>query len=218
MAGSRISLQPGNSDGGAGTAGAAGNILLAPSGGGRVGGGTNNPQYRLHLEGGAGTAVYGNTTGFAGAGVSAHSTTGDGVDGHSTKGSGVYGSRDSGYGIFSFSLTGYASYFDGKTRVQGNLLVDSCTGCTTAPSDSALKANFSAVDPRSILDKLAAISIKEWNYKLDSPSATPSIVLGAPAAIPVDTSRAGSAEVSVSWLRSLTSEAMPMLKTVDVSQ
>jgi hypothetical protein len=48
--------------------------------------------------------------------------------------------------------------------------IGGCQGCTTAVSDRSLKANIAAVNPRSVLDRLAALPIREWNYKSDEPS------------------------------------------------
>jgi hypothetical protein len=60
---------------------------------------------------------------------------------------------------------GYAGYFSGKVLVLGTLIVtDGCTGCSP-PSDRNLKANFSEINPRFILNRLASIPIQSWNYK-----------------------------------------------------
>ena len=53
----------------------------------------------------------------------------------------------------------------GQVVIDDNLKVPSCTGCTNAPSDHNLKANFALVDGRTILSKLAGIAIQSWNYK-----------------------------------------------------
>ena len=47
----------------------------------------------------------------------------------------------------------------------GNLYT---AGAVTPSSDRHMKANFSAVDPRLILDRLAAVPIRTWNYKSES--------------------------------------------------
>ena len=62
--------------------------------------------------------------------------------------------------------TVFTVFSNGKTEVGGTLQVDggSCTGCSP-PSDRALKANISSVNPRLILNKLAALPIQTWNYK-----------------------------------------------------
>lgn len=44
------------------------------------------------------------------------------------------------------------------------LFAGSCQGCNP-PSDRNLKANFAAVDPRLVLDRLASVPILTWNYK-----------------------------------------------------
>jgi hypothetical protein len=156
---------------------------------GNVGIGTTNPINRLHVEALDiyGTAVHGNSSGGNGvygkggsSGVYGYSSSGNGVYGDSSSGNGVYGysssgyavrgSSSSGYGVFGYSSSGYAGYFSGKAKVAGNLEVSSCTGCTTAPSDRALKANISSIDPRAVLDRLAALPISQWNYKSDETS------------------------------------------------
>jgi hypothetical protein len=58
---------------------------------------------------------------------------------------------------------------DGGGGGGGNLVVTgSYTGCTTAPSDRHLKTNFSLVDTRSILDRVAQLPIQRWSYKQDA--------------------------------------------------
>jgi hypothetical protein len=65
----------------------------------------------------------------------------------------------------------FTVFNDGNAKVQGTLEVvgGSCTGCSP-PSDRNLKANISMVNPRAILQKLAAIPIQAWNYKSEGPS------------------------------------------------
>lgn len=82
------------------------------------------------------------------AGVQAETSSGYGVIG--TGPSGVYGRNTSG--------TGYAGYFDGRVHVQGAF---------TFSSDRALKSNFSAVNPRHILDRLSTLPIRTWSYKAE---------------------------------------------------
>jgi hypothetical protein len=91
------------------------------------------------------------------------------VYGRSESGTGVVGSSTSGHGVYGSSTSSYAGYFTGKAIVTGNLEVGSCTGCTIS-SDRGLKALVSSVDPRTVLDRLAALPIKSWSYKTDSPS------------------------------------------------
>jgi hypothetical protein len=51
--------------------------------------------------------------------------------------------------------------------VTGNLVVK---GTVTQNSDRSMKANIIAVDPRTILDQLAAIPMMKWTYKAEAPS------------------------------------------------
>jgi hypothetical protein len=48
----------------------------------------------------------------------------------------------------------------GNLSVSGNV-----TANAVLPSDRAVKENFQAMDPRGLLDKVAALPISEWNYK-----------------------------------------------------
>ena len=130
---------------------------------------------------GGGPGVFGYSPGSTGIGVQGSSTnsgtgvkgtttsTGIGVYGESTSGEGVYGYSSSGYGVFGISSSGYAGYFYGNARVVGNLQVGSCTGCTMT-SDQNLKANFSTINPRQVLDRLAVLPLAAWNYKSDDSS------------------------------------------------
>jgi hypothetical protein len=154
---------------------------------GRVGIGTASPTGKLEVVGNDIIAVQGTSTssfgvrgsstsssgvaGYSSSGTAilATSSTGTGVLGKSTSSFGVDGRSESGTGVQGSSSTGYAGDFYGKVKVTGPLTVSSCTGCTIS-SDQNLKANFFAVNPRSILDKLVGIPLSEWNYKSDSPS------------------------------------------------
>ena len=112
-----------------------------------VGIGTTNPQHKLHVEGGAGTGVYGQSSGNdAVVGVSSSSAHAGVVGGHTGGGNGIYGE----------SASGYAGYFAGKVHVAGTF---------THGSDRAAKVNLASVNPRAILDRLAALPIQSWNYK-----------------------------------------------------
>ena len=127
---------------------------------GIVGIGTITPSWgKLHVESNStGAAVYGKSQRAAG------------VYGQSTSNTGVVGISNSGDGVFGSSGYGYAGHFYGRVKVTSNLEVNNCTGCTTTPSDQNLKANFSTINSRIILDRLSAIPIKAWNYKNDEPS------------------------------------------------
>jgi hypothetical protein len=149
--------------------GAGGTQIFTVLNDGRVGVGTSAPKYKLHVEG-SGPQVGARSiggTGVAGVGVSSSNVT---YSRSVLLPTGVLGYSDTGYGVLGRTDTGYAGYFEGKAKVTNTLEVLNCTGCTVAPSDRALKANLSSIDPRSVLDKLAALPIRTWNYKSDSPS------------------------------------------------
>ena len=107
-----------------------------------------------------GIGVEASSTG--GIGVNAYSTKNDGVVGVSFDNAhaGVVGSHPgSGNGVYGESHSGFAGYFAG---------VVVATGGVSNGSDRNLKANFSTVNPRSILDRLSAIPIQTWSYKSES--------------------------------------------------
>jgi hypothetical protein len=140
--------------------------------------GTTDPSSgKLHVEGGTDTGVYGNSSSGDGvygrssskSGVYGASTDGAGVFGNSSGGDGVHGQSSSGVGVYGASTSNFAGKFDGNVQVNGTLVVGACTGCGIS-SDQNLKANFSSINPRSVLDRLASIPIKSWNYKADEPS------------------------------------------------
>ena len=136
-------------------------------------------QYSVGVYGkGDNTGVYGEGTssGVSGSGstrgVHGSTASGDGVYGTSSTGNGVYGQsfqndpNSAAAGVYGYNPnSGWAGYFEGKLKVTGG-----CAGCTAAVSDRALKANFSAINPRSLLDRLASLPIREWSYKSDEPS------------------------------------------------
>ncbi|HWT00963.1 MAG TPA: tail fiber domain-containing protein [Pyrinomonadaceae bacterium] len=129
-----------------------------------------NPSYYGVSGEGSTAGVLGNSN--SGAGVHGNSKTGNGLSGESRTGSGVYGISFSTSGASSAAgikgennSGGWAGYFKGPVAIIGG-----CQGCTAAVSDRALKANISTVNPRTILDRLAALSIKSWSYKSDAPS------------------------------------------------
>lgn len=114
--------------------------------------------------------VYGEGTGPTSNGVFGKGA--NGVYGFSIapNGAGVY-ALGSKYGVFAQSSDpdGFAAYLSGKVRtgdlsVNGSITANSCTGCSP-PSDRDLKSNFSAVNPRFILDRLASVPVQMWRYK-----------------------------------------------------
>jgi hypothetical protein len=117
----------------------------------------------------SGTGVYAQSG--SGPGVSGHSGSNDGVAGTTTSGRAVSGITGGGTAIYGMSSTGEAGHFDGTVVINGPLSVSGgCTGCDPSPSDRNLKANFAAVSPRFILDRLASIPIQTWNYKFQPQS------------------------------------------------
>ncbi len=61
------------------------------------------------------------------------------------------------------------NYRLGTVNVLGLLTVTGgCIGCNAVVSDRNLKSNFSTVSPRFILNRLAKIPIRTWNYNFES--------------------------------------------------
>ena len=60
-----------------------------------------------------------------------------------------------------------ADILNAQTMNAQKLKVQSCVGCNP-PSDRNLKSNFSAVNPRFILNRLASVPIQTWNYNFES--------------------------------------------------
>ena len=72
--------------------------------------------------------------------------------------------------VFANSILTNGPASMGNTSINGTLSVShGCNGCDS-PSDRNLKANLSAVNPRTILDRLTKIPIQTWNYKSDPES------------------------------------------------
>jgi hypothetical protein len=160
--GGSITLQPG-SEGVGGVGGRDGNVLLAPLAG-NVGIGVVLPESKLTVLGSSAESILrvdNNSSSTFGKAVFALSKGGTGVHGHSETGIGVAGVSNSHYAIFgrTDTETGYAGYFIGRVRI-----TNGCMGCDP-PSSRHLKANFSTVNPRLILERLATIPIQTWNYK-----------------------------------------------------
>lgn len=155
-----------------------GHVLISPTAG-FVGIGTTNPFVKLHVVGATTAAsknpVIGGDNTSSGIGVIGHSKSGDGVlgesdtggngvKGRSQSGPGVYGKSTSGIGVWGQSDSGKAGHFDGPVTITGLLSANNCNGCNP-PSDRGLKADFSSVNPRFILDRLARLPIQTWSYK-----------------------------------------------------
>jgi len=132
-----------------------------------------------------GTGVYG----YAEDGIGLNGYGGDGGTGvHGASGYigvsgvgsiGVYAetSNPSGVALRARNPGRLAGIFEGTVQIQGELNaqninaqklnVQSCVGCNP-PSDRNLKSNFSAVNPRFILNRLASVPIQTWNYNFES--------------------------------------------------
>src|SRR5438876_2230919 len=123
-----------------------------------------------------------------GTGLYGYAENGIGVDGYGGEGGkGVYGagrygiqgngtSNDS-VGVFGTNSSGgLAGKFDGPVFVLGALRAErglavngGCIGCSP-PSDRNLKTNFSKINPRLILSRLASVPVQTWTYKSDANS------------------------------------------------
>jgi hypothetical protein len=143
---------------------------------GNVGIGTTNPQSRLNVidnDNVGGSAVVGESnsgTGIYGKGPIAVDGEGQGQGGTGVYGSSVSSDPEVGAAIIGENTAGgWAGVFHGPVKISGALSVSSCTGCTMQ-SDQNLKTNFSSINPRFILDRLADIPLTAWNYKTDNSS------------------------------------------------
>ena len=116
-------------------------------------------------------------TSATGTGVKGVSSSGNGVQGNSSisGASGVYGENfaNGGYGVAGRSGgtgtavygdnpngSGWAGYFNGNVRVVGTI---------NPPSDRNLKRDFTSIDSRAVLDKVASLPLHTWSYT-NSPS------------------------------------------------
>jgi len=148
-----------NGTGVSGISGGAGTGVLGQSVGGRGVVGVSNS-----------IGVYGESTGDNGSGVAATGKS-FGVSAKSEN-TAVYGLSTStnpkleSAGIAGINTSGgNAAYFLGPVRVVGALNVTGgCTGCSP-PSDRNLKSNFSIINSRLILARLASVPVQSWNYK-----------------------------------------------------
>ncbi|HKQ50824.1 MAG TPA: tail fiber domain-containing protein, partial [Pyrinomonadaceae bacterium] len=154
-------------------------VLISPTAAGFVGIGTTSPSVKLHVIGATTAAsknpVIGGDNTSSGIGTIGHSKSGDGVlgesdgggngvKGKSATGPGVLGKSTTGIGVWGQSDSGKAGQFDGPVTIGGLLTANGCNGCGP-PSDRSLKANFSSINPRFVLNRLAQIPIQTWNYK-----------------------------------------------------
>jgi len=167
------------------------NYDMVISDSGNIGIGTITPtSAKLHADGGgAYGGVHATTGGSNVPGVYGGSSglDGTGVIGEANNGSlayGVWGKSTNGHGVHASSQGGYAVYTDGRVHVGGPLEVTE--HLTVAFSgffdghvfakgfenncDRNVKANFSAVEPRTILHKLAALPVQTWNFRNEDES------------------------------------------------
>ena len=172
--------------GNSGVAGESGIIRIGTAGmhtatfvAGNVGlGGVTSPQQTLSLNGGMNVDQSSLNTG----------TTANALLFGSSSGEGVGSVRTNGHGD-SFGLNFYTDFNKRMTILQnGNvgigttnatqlLVVGSggayCNGTTWVNgSDRNSKQGFSAVSPREVLDKVSALPITEWQYKVDAEGTT----------------------------------------------
>ena len=156
--------------GGANGAGVSGN-----SGGQGTGvSGTSNTGMGVSGYSSSGRGVYGTSGGFGVFGIGTRSGS-VGVWGESP-GFAVMGtstSRGDEAGIYGVNISGgLAGRFKGPVLVDGALTVKGPVYATDfkslIPSDRNLKANFSTVNPRLILNRLVSIPIQTWTYKDES--------------------------------------------------
>ena len=156
-----------------GMGGANGTGVSGNSGGQGTGvSGTSNTGMGVSGYSSSGRGVYGTSGGFGVFGIGTRSSS-VGVWGESP-GFAVMGtstSRGDEAGIYGVNISGgLAGRFKGPVLVDGNLTVKGPVSATDfkQPSDRNLKANFSTVNPRLILDRLVSIPIQTWTYKDES--------------------------------------------------
>ena len=61
-----------------------------------------------------------------------------------------------------------------RLAVQARLCCPNATSWTTV-SDRNAKKNFRPIDPVTVLDKLAAVPVEQWNYKWEKDNDVPNI-------------------------------------------
>jgi len=124
-----------------------------------------------------------------GTGVTGKSGNGFGVAGLSGLSNGVFGQSDFGIGVvgqsqFGIAVVGIGGFpevvpspdiFVGRSLEQGDVFRVRSTGDVqvrgvTLNCDKNVKANFSNVNTRQILERLSCMPIAEWNYKADPTS------------------------------------------------
>jgi hypothetical protein len=139
-----------------------GYVNSALNNGATVGGGAENEAsgFRATVGGGSNNTASGNFSCVPGGAFATASHTG----------SFVYNGDDSeptasfGDGTFTVRCEGGARFYTANGGVGAQLLAGASSW--GAPSDSNLKTKVTAVDPRRILAKIAAMPVTEWEYKV----------------------------------------------------
>ena len=136
--------------------------------------GSSTNGYGVHGVSAGGGGVLGEASGPTGNGVYGVGANGVYGIGNGSNGAGLFGQGNK-YGVYGIGTgpNSFAGYFGGPVSITSNLSVNGpitasgCTGCSP-PSDRYMKANFSLVNPRSVVARLALVPIQAWNYKSDS--------------------------------------------------
>ena len=158
-----------------------GTVLKRASGGGLVVANNSTDPQANH------SAVYGIDNDLHGSGVTGYSDHGTGVSAFATDGYAVHAYSQTGTGLYAISSGGsgaaiQAQVVDGGALIRGYRLDPSfgvvqvfgvaSDGTVTGKafnttSDRHAKEGFAAINPRAVLDKVAALPISQWQFKGD---------------------------------------------------